>query len=195
VNIQTKPMKAISLWQPYASLIACGAKPFETRDWAPPPGMIGQPIAICAAKKIDREIIPFVEDLMYGQHEDGGFDLADKLDETMSLTPDELLGLFGQAVMPIGCVVATAILDAAFQLGEKADFTARPAARVIKRMVSRHVPECFTVRYDDLGDYAPGRWAWLLRDVKALNPPIAVRGHQKIFDLPQGWDVPQLASP
>lgn len=188
-------MKAISLWQPYASLIACGAKPFETRDWAPPEAMIGKPIAICAAKKIDKDIVQFVEDLMYGQHPDGGFDLAHKLDATMSLTPDSLMGLFGMAVMPIGCVVATAVLDGAFQLGEKSDLTARPAARVVKRMISRHVPECFTVRYDDFGDYSPGRWAWLLRDIKPLNPPIPVRGHQRIFDLPQGWDALPIGSP
>ena len=29
-------MKAISLWQPYASLIAAGVKTIETRGWAPP---------------------------------------------------------------------------------------------------------------------------------------------------------------
>jgi hypothetical protein len=28
-------MPAISLWQPWASLIAVGIKPFETRSWAP----------------------------------------------------------------------------------------------------------------------------------------------------------------
>jgi hypothetical protein len=187
-------MKAISLWQPWASLIACGAKPFETRDWAPPADMIGKPIAICAAKKIDKDAIPFAEDLMYGQHEDGKFDLADKLDATMSLTPEELMGVFGMALMPIGCIVATAILDAAFQLGERASFTARPAANVIKRMVSRPTPACFTVRYDDFGDYSPGRWAWLLSDVKPINPPIPVKGHQKIFDLPQGLLCERIAS-
>lgn len=30
-------------------------------------------------------------------------------------------------------------------------------------------------RYHDFGDYAPGRWAWLLRDVKPLNPPVDER--------------------
>jgi hypothetical protein len=37
-------MKAISL-------IACGAKPYETRVWAPPASLIGQPIAIHAATR------------------------------------------------------------------------------------------------------------------------------------------------
>lgn len=42
-------MKALSLWQPWASFIAIGAKPFETRAWSPPLWLIG--IAIHAAKK------------------------------------------------------------------------------------------------------------------------------------------------
>lgn len=180
-------MKAISLWQPWASLIACGAKPFETRSWAPPRGLIGQPIAIHAAKKIDKGATQFAEELCYGQHKDGGFELADKLGDTMSRADVEIMGVFGQAVMPIGSVVAIARLDAAFLLGEKADDTAVPAARVVRRLTSRDMPECFTVRYDDFGDYSPGRWAWLLRDVKPLNPPIAMKGHQGFFDLPQGW--------
>lgn len=180
-------MKAISLWQPWASLIACGAKVYETRSWAPPASLIGHPIAIHAAKKVDKDAARFAEDLMYGQHEVGRFELADQLDATMSKTPDHLFGIFGQATMPVGCVVAIAKLDAAFQLGEQALGTARPAASVTRRLVSRPIPECFTVRYDSFGDYSPGRWAWLLRDARPLDPPIEMKGRQGFFDLPQGW--------
>lgn len=186
-------MKAISLWQPWASLIACGAKPYETRSWAPPRDLIGQPIAIHAAKKVEKGAGAFADDLMYGQHQPGGFDLAEKLAATMSKTPDELMGLFGKATtMPIGCIVAIARLDAAFQLGDPAQGTAVPAAKVVRRITSREMPECFTVRYDDFGDYAPGRWAWLLRDVKPLNPPVPMKGHQGFFDLPAGWLCEEL---
>lgn len=181
-------MKAISLWQPWASLVACGAKPFETRSWAPPRALIGQPIAIHAAKKADKDAGAFADELMYGQHADGGFELADKLYATMSKASDRQTGFFGNAsVMPAGCVVAIARLDAAFRLGERALGTEVPAASVVERLVSREFPECFTVRYDAFGDYSPGRWAWLLRDVRPLNPPVTMKGHQGIFDLPQGW--------
>ena len=44
-------MKAISLHQPWASLIAEGIKTVETRSWAPPKALIGQRIAIHAAKR------------------------------------------------------------------------------------------------------------------------------------------------
>ena len=186
-------MKAISLWQPWASLIACGAKPFETRHWAPPRELIGESIAIHAAKKIDKGAAQFAEELIYGQHESGGFELADKLADSFSLAPDDLMGLFGGAVMPIGCIVAVARLDAAFQLGDPAEGTAMPSARVVRRITSRVMPECFTVRFDDFGDYAPGRWAWLLRDVRPINPPVAMKGAQGFFDLPQGWLAEGLA--
>jgi ribosomal protein S27E len=180
-------MKAISLWQPWASLIACGAKPFETRSWAPPRGLIGQTIAIHAAKKIDKGAAQFAEELMYGQHRPSGFDLADKLEASFKGASDEIMGIFGHAVMPIGCVVCTARLDGAFQLGEPAGGTALPAASVVRRLTSQQMPQCFTVRYDDFGDYAPGRWAWLLRDVRPLTPPPPAIGRQGFFDLPPGW--------
>jgi hypothetical protein len=180
-------MKAISLWQPWASLIACGAKPFETRHWSPPRELIGQTIAIHAAKKIDREAAEMAEALMYGQYHPGGHTLADNLEASMKGIPDGLFGIFGHATMPVGCIVCTARLDAAFQLGEPAEGTAMPAARVVRRITSRQMPDCFTVRYDDFGDYSPGRWAWLLRDIQVFRPRAGVTGRQGFFDLPQGW--------
>lgn len=178
-------MKAISLWQPWASLIACGAKPFETRHWAPPRELIGQRIAIHAAKKIDKGAKDFAQDLMYGQHDPGGFDLAAKLETSMEGIPDELMGSFDMAMLPVGCIVCTALLDAAFQLGEPAIGTAFPAASVVRRITSRPMPECFTVRYDDFGDYARGRWAWLLHDVKVIKPTEGTIGRQGFFDVPE----------
>lgn len=42
-----RPVMAISLWQPWASLIMAGAKRFETRSWATE---YRGPLVICAAK-------------------------------------------------------------------------------------------------------------------------------------------------
>ena len=179
-------MKAISLWQPWASLIACGAKPFETRSWAPPRDMIGQPIAIHAAKKIDKDAAQFATDIMYGQHDSHG-GLAERMEASWAGGAGDLLARFGDTIMPIGCIVAIAKLDAAFQLGERAEGTAVPAASVVQRITSRDMPPCFTVRIDDFGDYTPGRWAWLFRDVKPLKPPAPAKGAQGFFELPQGW--------
>lgn len=55
-------MKAISLWEPWASLIAVGAKRFETRSWAT---NYRGPLLICAAKGglSRRDLLDFLEDL------------------------------------------------------------------------------------------------------------------------------------
>jgi len=35
-----------------------------------------------------------------------------------------------------------------------------------------------------LGDYSPGRWAWLLEDVRPLDNPVPCRGLQGLWPLP-----------
>lgn len=44
-------MKAISLWQPWASAMAVGSKRIETRHWAPPASAMNRMFAIHAAKR------------------------------------------------------------------------------------------------------------------------------------------------
>lgn len=56
-------MRAISLWQPWASAIACGSKTFETRSWPAPKSCIGQEFAIHAAKRWTREEREAVDEL------------------------------------------------------------------------------------------------------------------------------------
>ena len=45
-------MKALTLHQPWATLIADGVKTIETRSWRPPAALIGQGIAIHAGKRL-----------------------------------------------------------------------------------------------------------------------------------------------
>ena len=44
-------MKALTIWQPWASMIVGGWKPYEFRNWAAPASIVGQRIAIHAAKR------------------------------------------------------------------------------------------------------------------------------------------------
>jgi len=44
-------MKALTIWQPWASLIIEGFKPREFRPWACPKSMVGQRIVLHAAKR------------------------------------------------------------------------------------------------------------------------------------------------
>jgi hypothetical protein len=53
VAVPNYPMKAITVWQPWASLIVVGTKGYETRGWQPSPKRlkVGDPIALHAAKR------------------------------------------------------------------------------------------------------------------------------------------------
>lgn len=138
-------MKALSIWQPYASLIAVGAKTIETRHWPPHSGVVGQRIAIHAGKNtrdLDRVIEPRISKAL------GFDDAADQL-----------------PVLPLGAIVATAVLYHAEPMGDDFAEVYRP---------------------DDLsfGWCAPGRWAWHLGDVRRLDEPIESRGQQGIYELP-----------
>lgn len=120
-------------------------------------------------------------DIMYGQMDDHG-GLSERLEASWGGDDcsDELMGNFGNTIMPVGCVVCTVRLVAAFQLGE--------AGRVARRLTNSFDQQGLTdIAVDDFGDYAPGRWAWLLRDVKPLIPPTPMKGAQGFFNLPQGW--------
>ncbi len=82
-----EPIYTISLHQPWASFIAVGAKPFETRDWAPPKWLIGKRIAIHAAKK------------------------------PVNADDREWARRHGCNDIPFGAVVCTAVLAGAYQCG------------------------------------------------------------------------------
>lgn len=46
-------MKALSVWQPWALLLAIGAKRYETRSWYPNRGVVGTRIAIHAGRSTE----------------------------------------------------------------------------------------------------------------------------------------------
>ncbi|MCH9637772.1 MAG: ASCH domain-containing protein [Gammaproteobacteria bacterium] len=100
-------MKAISLWQPWASLMAVGAKRFETRSWST---KYRGPLAIHAAKRFqrhERELCGF--EVFRLALEAGGYE-----------SPDDL---------PLGALVAvvdlTDVLPTAPTLFEGFTFSAR----------------------------------------------------------------------
>jgi|GEM_PF-843725 len=86
-------MKALSLWQPWASLVVHRLKQYETRGWACPPSLIGKPIAIHATKALPAEAREIVEDEDYADE----FDLAFRL-----------MGAKGLDSLPRGAVLGVA---------------------------------------------------------------------------------------
>lgn len=155
-------MKAISLWQPWASAIAVGAKRYETRGWPAVAGgtLYSGWLAICASKRTKEP------------KEDGGEELRDVWLQLCANEPDssERFIAAGFSVwenIPLGAVVAVGWLKASH--------------RTEKLQVS--------AEENNWGGFGPGRFAWEFSEVWRLNMPLPVRGEQKLFDvvMPANW--------
>jgi hypothetical protein len=61
-------MKALTIWQPWASLIIAGAKPWEWRGWRAPRWLVGQRIVIHAGQRAPKreEILDIMAQLRDG---------------------------------------------------------------------------------------------------------------------------------
>jgi hypothetical protein len=154
-------MKAISLWQPWASAVAMRAKRIETRSWST---CYRGPLAIHAAKRcVKSELI----DLFSQKH----WQVALRIwPSERELYPKVL----PWEILPFGAIVATCRL---------ADCV--PSARF--GLLALDNPYITTDGYwteRQMGNFGPGRWAWLLNDVRPLARPIPYRGSRGLFDVP-----------
>ena len=167
-------MKALTIWQPWASLIAGGAKQYETRSWAT---QYRGPIAIHAAARYIRKW-------------DLPADLAKVADVEMEAGRCPKWG-----AMPFGSVIATAELVSAWRIAYNVKMDVEEARKypIIGERMAEDKHE--TVSYDyfvpskkeaALGDWTPGRYAWKLANVKILQSPIPVKGKQGLwnFEMP-----------
>ena len=91
-------MRCITLYQPWASLIALGDKTIETREHDSFKGLKGQRIAIHAGKKFESELLEYVS-----QFRD---------------IPREHWYVFDKRKCPFSCVVCTAMVADARWLSE-----------------------------------------------------------------------------
>ncbi len=132
-------MKAVSLWQPWASLMAAGLKTIETRDW---PTRYRGPLAIHAAKR------PMSGDEKYL--------LCDWMNE--GLLPLS----WSDFCFPFGAILAIVDLIACVR---------------VEQVTPSRLNEAF-------GNYAPGRWAWITRNLRPLARPVPWRGMQGLFEVP-----------
>ena len=148
-------MRALTVYQPWASLIAAGAKPYEFRSWRFPVGLIGDRIAIHAgARPIrQREVVG----LIYALEADSDMppclhrDTALPVLITARDTPERL---------PISHVVCTAVLG--------------PPKRG---------DECagefgILVGGNDSDRAWAFNWGWPMLDVEPVVPPAPARGAQ-----------------
>lgn len=163
-------MKALTIWQPWASLIACGVKRYETRSW---PTKYRGSIAIHAAMKN-----PLSVSL-------SGDCMGVLIDEMMNT---RRLPLWEQ--MPRGVVIATAELVNVWHIvyhpGPNVDKARHIDIGAESMTEDKHDPNFgdYFVPTDKeiiLGDWTPGRYAWELANVKILPEPIPVKGKQGLW--------------
>lgn len=128
-------MKAITLWEPWASAMALGKKGIETRHWLT---AYRGDLAICSAKRRMT-----AEDL-----------------DSMEIVVEPPNGY----IIPYGCCVCVVEL-----------FDCIPTPLAILHGIS-------DTEYM-LGDYTPGRWAWLTRNRRRLRTPVPIVGRQALWNL------------
>lgn len=153
-------MRAITLTQPWATLVAIGAKRIETRSWAT---SYRGPLAIHAAtglgpvggKKGLRDLC--CRDPFFNALRNGGIDL-DQVDVD---------------VLPFGAIVAVCDLVACEEMDPEEDAALGGWWKIIG---GKRMHWALTAQEHAFGDYSPGRYAWLLTDVRALPEPIPARG-------------------
>lgn len=149
-------MKAITIWQPWASLLACGAKQYETRSWAT---SYRGPIAIHAAKKNVLDTLALIP--------------AQVKDE-MKKHIEAMVGVKCEN-LPTGVVIATAELVNVWHI---AQHPGTNIPRLGDYFVSR--------KEAALGDWTPGRYAWELANVKVLPEPIPIKRKQGLWNWEEG---------
>jgi hypothetical protein len=145
-------IRAISLWEPWATAWAIGLKGGETRSWRPPQAAIGAPLAICSARtERDPES---GEHLRYWFHQRLG--LCDE-----SARAFKSAGVQTWHDLRRGHVIAICRL---------ADVQPTTLAGM-----SRSALE------GSWGNYSPGRFVWIPENMTRLNEPIPVIGRQGLF--------------
>jgi activating signal cointegrator 1 len=147
-------VKALSLWQPWASAIALGHKRIETRGWSR--AYRGE-LAIHAA----RTTLP------------GLMSVRAYSDLWRAVLGDDaargVVAAFDR--LPFGAVVAVCRLREVVPVADLMDPTGKRLGGEVGPLERQ------------LGDYSAGRFAWVLEDVRPLRDPVPARGRQGLFEL------------
>lgn len=137
-------MKALTVWQPWASLLAQGVKRHETRSWTT--DYRGR-LAIHAAKRVPRTRELRLPGMVTAMLDAG---LRDEDDWS------------GGWELPLGKVLAVAELVDVHEVDQE----------LVHRISDRE---------RRLGDFSRGQYAWELEIVRRLDPPVPVRGNQRLW--------------
>lgn len=176
-----RPMKALTIYQPWASLIMVGAKPYEFRGWNPRErggsyaALIGQRIVIHASarKIVIQEVLAIRRNLEAGGeeaaltclHADKAMPILDRALETYASGPYGLFSLDGHGDLPWGVGLGTAVL------GEP-----RNGLDIAEEFGVQSVND------SDRDEHA--NWGWPMLDVEVWDQPVPMRGLQGFWNWP-----------
>ena len=209
-------MKALTVAQPWASLIVAGAKTIETRPSPPngplrPDGVRGLPgKAIERGERIAIHAAATLPDVFDPETRGGWFYLHRATGEQLIRHPDH-----GDMAAPLGAIVGTVVVASAVPIVDdvaarncidirqgcpEAGMALRLHGTTEERVRASDRPETITDLGDQLplGDYRPGRWGWLLTDPKpttvecpsdCARAPEVVAGHCVSIDG-EWWHEP-----
>jgi hypothetical protein len=171
-------MKALTLWQPWASLIVVGAKPFEFRGWnfaQRYPKMLGQRIVIHAAARpmVAAEIREIVDNLEFG-----GANAAQtclNVDEALALLKP-LYHLKKPSGLPLSAGLGTAVL------GEPRN--GYDVAVEEFGFPSEAVDELGVLPGFDSDRREHANWGWPMLEIDRWPDPIPMKGAQGFWNWP-----------
>ena len=163
-------MKAITLHQPWASLVAAGVKTVETRSWRT---SYRGPLAIHAGLRRPRLLERVGAWTVFT-----GSAPADTTDHIA-------VSGYHRIPLPLGEIVATCEL---IDCVRAADVKWAGAGGMVYELPAGwyvgstvELGTIISERQRPYGDYTQGRWAWLLSDIRPLPEPIPAKGHQQLW--------------
>lgn len=159
-------MKVITLTQPWATLVAIGAKKIETRSWSTP---YRGPLAIHAAKGFPTS----ARDLMWTEP---FFSALGEWGRTHNFS----LGL------PLGKIIAVCELKEVLPIVAFQDGVRFQRETDYWKASYLNLPEEPELSF---GNYAAGRFAWILENVHVLKEPIPARGALGLWTF--SGDIPE----
>lgn len=182
-------VRALTIHQPWASLVAAGVKTIETRSWRT--DWRGTLLIHAGAHR------PPVVDF-------GRWSVPPVIDAMCEWNPDGTLA--ARHPLPLGAVVAVAHLDGVVPIVCYGDPIRgqRPVTATAAVRCADGITDFILVRNEDeaadalrvhgpvpadidrsdqlpFGDFTPGRYAWLLSDVRPLPQPVPAKGRQGLW--------------
>lgn len=160
-------MRALSLWQPWATAIVIDAKRVETRGWST---NYRGPLLIHASKRWNQ---------------------AEMIEHASSWTWCAALSCLGMRIgsgrmklleiLPLGAIVGVAdLIDC--RTTESFALDDLDARRTWK--TGEKVDSLDTWTEEMMGNFGPGRFGWVLRNPRRFAQPIPYRGAQGLFEIP-----------